>query len=71
MPSETFVPDLIAAREEIGCLLVALPGKLRRQSALPRELPSRRSFCRAWGETLHETPPALLRRLRLRSAKRI
>ncbi|HXA17285.1 MAG TPA: helix-turn-helix domain-containing protein [Thermoanaerobaculia bacterium] len=81
---ETFCSDLVAALDEIGCSLSMLPDKLRSQleavaaqpqvppmSALTREWPSRRSFYRVWGQCIHETPSALLRRLRVRHAKRL
>jgi AraC-like DNA-binding protein len=81
---ETFGPDLIGELDEIGCPLVTLPRKLRRQlealashtevppmSALAREWPSRRSFYRAWSGSINETPSAFLRRLRTRHAKRL
>lgn len=81
---ETFCSDLVAALDEIGCSLTMLPDKLRCQleaaaaqpqippmSALAREWPSRRSFYRVWGQCIHETPSALLRRLRARHAKRL
>jgi AraC-like DNA-binding protein len=81
---ETFGPDLIAALDEIGCPLAALPRRLRCQlealasrtevppmSVLAREWPSRRSFYRIWSECIADTPSALLRRLRARHAQRL
>ena len=81
---ETFGPDLMSALDEIGCLLATLPRRLRRQieslasetrvpplSVLTREWPSRRSFYRAWGESIEETPSAFLRRLRTLHARRL
>ncbi len=84
LADETFGPDLIAALDDIGCPLAAIPRKLRCQlealasqtevppmSVLAREWPSRRSFYRVWGECIAETPSALLRRLRARHARRL
>jgi len=81
---ETFRPDVVAALEEIGCKLSALPLKLRQQLALLGEervvpamrvleskWPSRRSFYRVWNDSIPETPSAFLRRLRARHAERL
>jgi AraC-like DNA-binding protein len=81
---ETFGPDLVAALEELGAPLPALPRKLRMQlermtagahvprlRALEAHWPSRRSFYRVWNEAIAETPSAFLRRLRARHAERL
>ena len=81
---ETFRPDVVAALEEIGCRLSALPVRLRQQLAavgektkvpamrvLESKWPSRRSFYRMWNESIAETPSAFLRRLRARHAERL
>ena len=76
--------DIDGALNEIGCSLANLPLRLRTQleaigtrTQVPpmRELesgwPSRRSFYRAWKDSVHEPPSAFLRRARLRHAERL
>lgn len=84
LEDETFGPDIDGALNEIGCSLASLPVRLRTQleaigvrTQVPpmRELesgwPSRRSFYRAWKDSVHEPPSAFLRRARLRHAERL
>jgi AraC-like DNA-binding protein len=76
--------DLVAALEELGSPLAALPDKLRRMfeafihhgvvpsvNELEQHWPSRRSFYRTWRECMAESPSSFLRRARALHAKRL
>jgi hypothetical protein len=76
--------DVVAALEELGSPLAALPEKLRRMfeafihhgavpsvNELEQHWPSRRSFYRTWRECMAESPSSFLRRARGLHAKRL